>query len=339
VQFWSHIGGCYVTAGEASQGREYAVNAFQRAEEMQDVGLIAPIGCGLCTAFALTGEFSRVQEVAPKVMALLENSQRESECFGLPYSPYCYLMVNYGASMGWLGDFEAGAALCERALRLALEVGNWVDICWAEMEYSILLCVKGDGQTALNHAENAVKFGEATEMSSMLPSAWLALGWAHSLLGDLEKALGFVGKGLEVQRGTGLSVNLSSFYSLPAEFHCEGGDLVEAQRNAEKALELAQKNGEKHNEAMSRALLGRALGGTDPPTAERHMLEAIKMLDELKLRPFCSFAYLYLGQLQLSLERRQEALENLGRAQRAFSEMGMDFWLAVTQSTLDSAKS
>jgi class 3 adenylate cyclase/tetratricopeptide (TPR) repeat protein len=338
AQFWSHIGMCYVTRGEATKGREYGENAFRRAEAMQDVGLMAPIGCGLCLAFTLTGEFLRVAEVAAEVVALLESNHRESESFGLPYNPYCQLLVHHGAAMGWLGDFEAGSALCERALRLALEDGNWVDICWAELQHSILLCVKGDGISALHHAENAVKHGEATEMSSMLPGAWLALGWAHALLGDLEKAFEFVRKGLQLQTGTGTAANLSSFYLLLADLHFDSGDLAEALGCAQKALELAQKNGEKHHEALSRAQLGRALGSTDPAKAEENILAAIEVLGELQLRPSQSYAYLDLGQLQLSLGRTGEALENLGKAQKAFAEMRMDFWLAVTQSTLDSAR-
>ena len=68
--------------------------------------------------------------------------------------------------------------------------------------------------------------------------------------------------------------------------------------------------------------------------AEEYVLQGIKMLDELKLRPFFSQGYLWLGELYADTGHREKALENLKKAEGMFQEMGMDYWLANTREVL-----
>jgi hypothetical protein len=56
----------------------------------------------------------------------------------------------------------------------------------------------------------------------------------------------------------------------------------------EKAFKLAQKNDQKGLEGLSKICLGRMLGKTDPSKsdeAEASILEGIRILESLKLRP------------------------------------------------------
>jgi tetratricopeptide (TPR) repeat protein len=57
-------------------------------------------------------------------------------------------------------------------------------------------------------------------------------------------------------------------------------------------------------------------------------------LEELKLRPFYSQGYLYLGELHADMGHKEKALETLEKANQMFQEMGMDYWLHRTQSLL-----
>jgi cytochrome c-type biogenesis protein CcmH/NrfG len=72
--------------------------------------------------------------------------------------------------------------------------------------------------------------------------------------------------------------------------------------------------------------------------AERSVLQGIETLNALRSRPFASTGYLLLGELYADSGRRREALDALGRAQGAFKEMGMDYWLARTEKALEGLK-
>lgn len=85
--------------------------------------------------------------------------------------------------------------------------------------------------------------------------------------------------------------------------------------------------------------MGRILGKMDQSQsgkAEEHILKGIKVLDKLRLRPIRSMGHLHLGLVYLDVDRREEALMNLKKAEFMFQEMGMDRWLARVQELLKS---
>jgi hypothetical protein len=68
--------------------------------------------------------------------------------------------------------------------------------------------------------------------------------------------------------------------------------------------------------------------------AEQHIRQGIRIVNELEMKPFEIVGYLYLGELFTYANEREKALEILKRAEKAFQEMGMDYWLARTQRVL-----
>ena len=87
------------------------------------------------------GKYRKIVNIAPKVIALLEKTQREHEFFGLPLNVYSVLQAYYGYSMGALGEFAEGEQLCEKALSFAHKINHLFSIGIAELcmgFYSIL---------------------------------------------------------------------------------------------------------------------------------------------------------------------------------------------------------
>ena len=118
----------------------------------------------------------------------------------------------------------------------------------------------------------------------------------------------------------------------------DSGDLENAQYYAEEALRLAQSNNEKWVEGNSMVWLGKILGKakkSQNDKAQGNILQGIKILDELKMRPHCSVGYLFLGELYTDTGQKKKALETLKEAEAAFQEMGMDYWLRRTQEVLE----
>ena len=120
--------------------------------------------------------------------------------------------------------------------------------------------------------------------------------------------------------------------------YSELGDLENARGYAEKALELAQKEGHRWLAGASLTQLGRTLGKIDKSQlaqGEQYISRGMKILDEMKARISYLQGYLFLGQLYADVGKREKAVESLKKAETEFSEMGMDYWLRRTQEVLE----
>ena len=58
------------------------------------------------------------------------------------------------------------------------------------------------------------------------------------------------------------------------------------------------------------------------------------MLKETGARPSLYLGHLWLGEVYTEAGRREEALENLTKAETMFRQMGMDYWQAKAQEVL-----
>jgi tetratricopeptide (TPR) repeat protein len=239
--------------------------------------------------------------------------------------------------LAFLGDFREGQEQCEKALRLASEINDIGIMGIAEFSYGALFWVKGDGEKVIEHANNAVKYVEQAQLVTVLGQAWGNLGYGYALLGDMETALKYMEKGFEIDRDLGISWGLPWHYWNLSWVDIELGDLAKARSFSEKALELAQKEEDKMLEGLSLLVLGRALGRADKSQfaqAEDCFVRGTKLLDECKARPSSAWGRLFLGELCADAGQREKALETLKKAESAYREMGMDYWLRKTQEVM-----
>ncbi len=341
AHFYSLISFYYTTRGQPLKGAQYAENSFREAEKVQDIDLMVPIGLELCYAYTDHGDFFKVPEMATMLIAVIEKSQRQSDAFGWGFNVYAAIFATYAYALSFLGDFKEAESLCEKGLRITHEIDDLYCIGYIEQFYSLALCIKGDGDRAIKHAQDAVKHNEETQFLTLLPHSWGVLGWGHILLGELDKGRIYTEKGLEIQLSSGIPMHLSSQYIIQSRLHFELGDLEKAQSHIEEALELAQNGSEKHYEALAKIWLGKIQAKADmsqSDNAEELISDGIRELDKLKLRPWITEGYLYLGELYADTGQNDKALENLKKAEAEFKDMGMDYWLNKAQEALAKAE-
>jgi len=337
AKFYCNMGLYYVFKGDPLRGINYAENAFNGAEKIQDIELMAPIGFELCTSYLSRGDFLKITEVAPKVIALLEKTKIESVSFGRGEVIYSTLLSSYGYAMGCLGNFQEGQALCEKGLRYALEIDDLNCLVSAETFYGWIFADKGDGENAVEHFQNAIRYCDETQNISMLGPDLAGAGWGYYLMEELETSRKHAERAIRVQSDAEIPYFLSVPYWVLAAIHLDSGELEKARGYAEKAVELSQKHSEKWMEGNSEILLGKILGGMDPPLsnkAEEHILQGIRILNELKIKPYLSQGYLCLGELYADRGQKDKAVEALKKAEAMYHDMGMDYWLYRTQSIL-----
>jgi len=338
ANFYSWIGLYYSFKGQPILGIEYSENSFREAEKVKDIDLMTPIGWDLCVGYHSRGDCSKMIDVASKVIPLLEETQRQSESFGRP-NPYCTMLGWYACALDMLGDFREGQKVREKGLRFALEIKDLDALSLAEMIHGMSLVIhKGDGENGVKHLQNCIRYCEEGQLLVVLSCAQWGLGWGYYLLGDFDAAREHIEKGLKMQGDIGLQMFLSNPYYALCMVHFDLGDLQSAQSSIEEALRLSENNNEKWVEGMSRTLLGRVLGKREKSQyakAEEYIMQGIKILDELKIRPNCSIGYLYLGELYADTDQREKALESLKKAESMMREMGMDYWLRRTLEVLE----
>jgi tetratricopeptide (TPR) repeat protein len=276
--------------------------------------------------------------VASKVIALLDKTQRQTESFERPYNVYSMLFAHYALSLGMLGNFEEAKVLFEKGLDFALKIKDLTVLAWLESHYGTMQNIKGDGKSAIEHFQNSIRYSEEAQFTLISGVPWIKLGEAYCLLGEFETAQEHMEKGLRIQREAGQDFDLGHFYGLSSMVYLQTGDLTNAQHHAEKALRISQNIHQEWAEGFVWIILGRIFGKAEKPQhekAEECILQGIKILRELKLKPFYAQGHHFLGVLYADMGQQDMALDNLKKADDMFREMGIDYWLDKTQEVLD----
>jgi tetratricopeptide (TPR) repeat protein len=117
------------------------------------------------------------------------------------------------------------------------------------------------------------------------------------------------------------------------------GRIDDAQRVAERALELAHDQKEYGSKAWALRMTGEVTSHRDPPEAEKagkQYDQALTLATELGMRPLVAHCHLGLGKLSRRMGKRQEAQEHLTVATTMYREMDMRFWLEQAEADRDT---
>ncbi len=343
AKLYSWIGMYHSLSGRPLLGIQYSEESFREAERVKAVDIMAPNAFHLCSSYFFTGEnCPKMIELASKTIALLEETQRQSESFGT-MNPYATLHSYYGTAMDMLGRFQEGQTAHEKALGFALGLKDLNVMTLVENNFGwCLLLQKGDAAKAADHLRECVRYGEEASLLGILGAGLTGLGWSHYILGQLEDAEKQISQGLKIQKDSGMTYLMSLHHCAMSLLHYELGDIEKAHICAQEAVTSSQSNNEKFMEGLSWALLGRTLGRlnrSEYAAAKEHVMRGIGILDERGLRPPAAQANFYLGELHSGADQRDQATRALEKAQTMFQEMGMDYWLARAEAALATLQS
>ena len=106
-----------------------------------------------------------------------------------------------------------------------------------------------------------------------------------------------------------------------------------------EAIHLAEERGEKFANALAHRTLAEALfalAPTDPAAAERAMLEAIRIQQEISNKPELARSYMSCARLLQGWGEAAKAREYLTQAIGMFQQMGMAWDLAQAEQALQA---
>jgi tetratricopeptide (TPR) repeat protein len=264
---------------------------------------------------------------------LLEKTKKQSEFFGHPFNIYTVIQAHQGLCLGGLGNFKEGKHALDKVFIFSSKINHPYTMATLELDYSGFYAFMGHRENVIKHAQKSIKYSEQADAVTILGMDWALLGFGYYLLGKFQAALKYIKKGLKIQTDLGLLTAMSWYYSYLCQVHMALGELRKAQNCIEEAINLSKKNNETHYEAHARTLLGGIIAKVDPTRlkkAENEILQGIKILDELKFRPYSAQGHLCLGALYTDAGQQEKAIANLEKARSMFQDMGMNFWLART---------
>jgi tetratricopeptide (TPR) repeat protein len=334
---YSLVGLYYMHRGKPLKAIEYSEKGYEVPRKSQDIELMAPVARGLCVSYLAVGEFTKSGEVAPDVIDLLEKTKREFDFFGAPFNSYALLCAYYGISLAMLGDFEKATAYLERGLRVILDLNHLASLGAAETMYGVFFLIKGDGKNAVAHFQRSIRYFDESKTVLIFAVAWSGLGSGYYHLGDLEAARTHIERGFDLAGRGGSDWWKSFHYLYLGKTLFAQGDLKRSRSTIEEAIRISQTNSEKHFEGASWTWLGRILGKSGPAhrdKAAEYMLKGIRILDALKIKPWSAEGHLYLGQHCAETGNMQDARNHLKKAESAFREMGLEYWLQRTREVM-----
>ena len=336
-RFHSDISLLYTARGDSLSAIAHSEKSFHEAAKIEDIEIMTPLALPLCYAYVTSCKYDKLIDVSSKMAELIERLGRESDSFSTIFNLYSFLLGLCGMGLGMRGDFKKAKAVSEKGLNHAIQLGHKMTLAFNELQYANLFVFQGDGKTPIPHCQNSIKYSEDIGWLTISTQAWTVLGYSHFLLGELDRAREFVSKGLKSQEDSGIEAMLSLHYWIFAMVLFEQGDLEEALRCAEKALELSIKNKERRYEGLSKIWIGKILGSKKRAQygeGERCILEGYGILKELCLTPAMAQGHFHLGELYRNSGEDLKAVEEFRKAKGMFEEMGMDYWTEKAREAL-----
>jgi tetratricopeptide (TPR) repeat protein len=237
-------------------------------------------------------------------------------------------------TLGYLGQFDEGISLGQEAIRIAESGGQEFDCITATNTLGSLYVIKGDLDRAIPQLERSLALARTWSRVGWSTAGFLGLAYAQS--GRHAEALQLFQEALETSREAVGDVRSSRFRQL-GEIHLLAGDPAEAFGHARYALDLARERKQRGFEALALRLLAEVTSHPDrfqAAQAEDYSRQALALAGELGMRPLIAQCHLDLGKLFRGTDRPAEARDHLTTAAAMFKDMGMTYWLEMSETEL-----
>ncbi|MBN1653902.1 MAG: AAA family ATPase [Deltaproteobacteria bacterium] len=331
----------YSHQGKPLKVRAYTEKEFEQAWESEDIDLIMTFSLGLCETYALSGEYYKVADFAPRVVALLENTQNKGRSSVYPINTYTYLCVRIATSLALLGKFKEGWLYCSKNLNNAAELNDIFSLGLAELGVGSYWLAKGNATLSIKHALKSIEFLQKSEWSWLLRDLWAILSRAYAYLDDAANAIAFAQKAIQGrdEKSPSLLAPLPEI-SLGAVY-LELGCYTESSESLELGLKVALERGDRFFEGVARISLARTMNRISEShrqRAEQEIRLGIEILERLRCRVYIALGSMFLGEVLFDQGKRVEAIAEVEKAKNMFLEMQEEYWIHKASQILSEYK-
>jgi tetratricopeptide (TPR) repeat protein len=192
---------------------------------------------------------------------------------------------------------------------------------------------KAEPEAAIPLLERGLEVCRTYSVNNWLPTIGASLGAAYAATGRVDEGLSLLEEAVGCARRMGIVATLSLWRTYLGDAYLRAGRVAEALAEARRALAECRVSGERGYEAWALQVLGQIMANQLPAQeALPHYLEALRLADELRMRPLVAHCHLGLGKLYRRTGKRAEAQEHLTTATTLYREMDMRYWLQQAEA-------
>jgi tetratricopeptide (TPR) repeat protein len=235
-----------------------------------------------------------------------------------------------------LGAFEDGLLNAREAIHIAEQAQHPYSLAYARCSHGFLLLIQGKIDEAIGVLEECIKLCQLAEIRVLFPQIACYLGFAYALARRMDQALPLMEKADEKATVIGRKAGQSLRIAWHGQANVIAGRLEEAERLAQRALELSEESNEEGHHAWTLKLLGDIAASQRSPESqvELYYREALALSDKLEMIPLQGHAYLALGQFHSRSGNYTRGRNELTRAVDLYKKSGMEFWQVRAEASL-----
>jgi class 3 adenylate cyclase/tetratricopeptide (TPR) repeat protein len=240
-------------------------------------------------------------------------------------------------ALGELGRFEEAIRVGDEGVRIAEETGHVFSQIYAYLFVGNALLRKGDFQRGLQPLSHSYDLCKATRAKLLLPLSAASLGYAHVRMGKISRGLELLERATMAARQHVIKFQLAQELTWLGEAYVLANNYERALGHARNALDYAEKNGEKGDEAWALWLLGEIharLDSSQARKAEEYLLRALDIAAKHFMGPLVAHIDFGLGKLYRRQRAWNEAQSQFESAMSLYRDLGMNYWLETTEAEL-----
>lgn len=233
------------------------------------------------------------------------------------------------AELGEFGDAHDHAA---EARRLADDSERAFDIVTGCFGVGYVALLQGRFEAAAAVLGRAIELVRSNRFATWHSTITASLGHVNVLLGRLDEGLALL-----EEAGAGPRGHYRQRQIYLAEAYAERGRHTEAQEMVERILGLTRERGELGFHAWALRSLAEIAARSDPPDvprAEAAYREAMRLANDLGMRPLLAHCRLGLGRLYRAAGKQADAGNELRAARDLLGALGMERWRAEADAAL-----
>jgi class 3 adenylate cyclase/tetratricopeptide (TPR) repeat protein len=318
---------CLWNVGETDRSVDTALRTLALADRLGDRGLQIISNLSLGGAYRTRGDYREAVTCLRRNLVLATGAA-EREHFGLVGVASVMTRGHLAWSLAELGNFDEAVTQAEEATRLAEATGDPYSRAHAHLGLGGALLRQGRFGAATGVLERGLVITE--DVPVLRPPTAADLAVVYALSGRPARARELAESAVRSLRRMGRVGRLSLITTHLGEVHLLAGRLDDAAAAGQQALELAREHRERGNEVYALRLLGVVAGDRNPAdvaTAQASYTAAIRIAEDLGMRPLLARCHLGLGRLARATGDGAGAAKHLETATALFREMGMRFWL------------
>jgi len=329
VLYW--LGRTHYSVGRLDASVDYATEALQIAEALQDLALEAPPVNLLARAYNMRGEFRQSTTLA-------ERNVQQMRAIGNPIEEAGALGV-VAITRGQLGEFRRALEAADASVRLAESLGHLPTLAASLFYRACMRSWLGDPE-AFADFRRVLALAERTGdiFRTYLGHGWR--GWGRHLIGDYSGALEDLQRATALAQRLGTRFALAQFTSFVASARAHLGSPVEALPLAREALASAQASGVPWEIAVTSRSLAEVLLAQTPPSvqeAAQAIRAAIDIQERVGMTWELTLSRLVYSRVLDAAGESDERARILSEALRAFEQMGVGWGIERARRALGEA--